>query len=400
MLLRSRSKLSGNITAGLSAMLLATAAGVVACAPVPTPQPALKVEPVPFSSLQDWPADRQAEALAAFVRSCDRWRRQADFQPIGDALPGTAGSWKAACGEAVKIPARNDQAARRFFETRFQPYLASDQGRPEGLFTGYYEAELHGSRKPDKRYRVPLLRRPDHHVTVDLGRFRNDWKGETLTGRIVDGRVVPAETRAEIENGALAGRKLELLWVDDPVDAFFLHIQGSGRVLLDDGQVVRIGYAGKNGHAYVPIGRVLAEEGAIARDEVSMQTIRSWLAAHPERMNEILSRNPSYVFFRVLEGDGPVGAAGAALTPERSLAVDPAFIPLGVPLWLETSDPLDSAQPLRRLVVAQDIGGAIKGPVRGDLFWGYGREATERAGRMKQPGRYFLLLPKASGTSP
>jgi len=194
--------------------------------------------------------------------------------------------------------------------------------------------------------------------------------------------------------GALAHRGLELLWVDSAVDAFFLHIQGSGRVAMADGGMVRVGYAAGNGRPYRAIGRDLVENGAIAADRVSMQTIRAWLAAHPNAAEAMMARNRSFVFFRVLHGDGPIGALGVALVPGRSLAVDRRFIPLGLPVWLDATDPLSAAIRLRRLMVAQDSGGAIRGPVRGDVFWGHGAKAASRAGRMKSRGRYFLLLPR------
>ncbi len=229
---------------------------------------------------------------------------------------------------------------------------------------------------------------------VELGLFRPAWRGERIGGRVEAGQLKPYATRAEIERGALAKRDLELFWVDDPVDAFFLHIQGSGRIRLPDGAVARIGYDGQNGRPYVPIGRILAERGALARDDVSMQTIRAWLAAQPGEAAALMDENPSYVFFRELTGEGPVGAQGVVLTAGRSLAVDRTFLPLGVPLWLDLDDPKEGNGKLRRLVVAQDTGGAIRGPVRGDLFWGFGPEAAERAGMMKDRGTYYLLLPR------
>jgi membrane-bound lytic murein transglycosylase A len=219
------------------------------------------------------------------------------------------------------------------------------------------------------------------------------------------GRFRPYWDRKEIERGALAGRSLELLWVDDAVALFFLQIQGSGRVTLPDGTFVRVGYDGQNGHDYTAIGRILIERGELTKEAVSLQSIRAWLAAHPERAEELLHQNRSFVFFRVLGGGAPEGASGVELTPGRSLAVDDAFLPYGVPLFLDSTTPaiaeLGRAEaPLRRLVVAQDTGGAIVGPVRGDLFFGPGREAEELAGRMKQPLRYWLLLPKSAGTAP
>ena len=197
----------------------------------------------------------------------------------------------------------------------------------------------------------------------------------------------------EIDAGALAGRGLELLWAADPVDAFFLHVQGSGRVIFPDGRVQRVGFAGSNGHSFYAIGRALIEEGIVSREESSMQKIRDWLRANPDKAREVMQRNARYIFFRTIDGDGPIGAQGVPLTPGRSLAVDSSLLPLGVPLWLDTTWPATD-KPLRRLMVAQDVGSAIKGAVRGDFFWGSGEPALEQAGRMKQTGRYYLLLPK------
>jgi membrane-bound lytic murein transglycosylase A len=202
-------------------------------------------------------------------------------------------------------------------------------------------------------------------------------------------------TRAEIEDGALAGRGLELLWVDDPVDAFFLQIQGSGRVRLSGGSTVRVGYDGQNGHPYVAVGRLLIERGVISRDKLTMAAIRAWMKQYPEAGATLRRENPSYVFFREISGDGPIGAEGAALTPERSIAVDRAFIGLGIPIWLEADERFAAAESVRRLVVAQDTGGAIKGPVRGDVFWGTGNAAADRAGVMNARGGYYLLLPRS-----
>jgi membrane-bound lytic murein transglycosylase A len=205
--------------------------------------------------------------------------------------------------------------------------------------------------------------------------------------------VVPYYSRSDIEAGRAPAGGRELLYAEDAVELFFLHIQGSGRVLLEDGRAVRVGFAGKNGRPYYAIGRELIRRGALDEEHMSMQTIRAWLADHPDEAAAVIAMNPSYVFFRELDGPGPIGAQNIVLTPGRSLAVDPAFIALGVPLWLETEEPLSGAS-LRRLVVAQDTGGAIKGPVRGDLFWGTGAAAGERAGAMKAEGRYYLLIPK------
>jgi membrane-bound lytic murein transglycosylase A len=275
------------------------------------------------------------------------------------------------CGAAAALPPQDTAAARRFFETSFTPLSVADYGTSEGLFTGYYEIELNGSRRQRGRYQTPIYRRP------------------------AEPGIAARYSRAEIENGALAGRGLELFWIDDPIDAFFLEIQGSGRVRLRNGGTARVGYDGQNGQPYVPVGRLLVERGVIPRSEASMMTIRDWMDQHPEAGAALRRENPSYVFFRELSGDGPIGAEGVVLTAERSLAIDRAFIALGIPIWIEADERFASADPVRQLVIAQDTGGAIKGPVRGDLFWGTGNAAALRAGVMNAHGRYYLLVPRS-----
>lgn len=361
----------------------------------PPPPSRLILKPVSYDELIDWGLDDQSGALMALRQTCDRFDGFKDDRGVGpDSLAGTIADWRPICSAAAEAD-ETETAARRLFEVWFDPFLAADNEDTEGLFTGYYEAELHGSRTRGGNYQTPIYARPNDMVTANLGDFREEWKGKTLVGRVVDGRLRPFPARAEIEAGALEGEGLELLWVDDPIDAFFLHIQGSGRVAMNDGQIVRLGYAGQNGHAYVAIGRELIARGAIPREHMSMQAIRGWLENNPGEAADLMATNPSFVFFRELTKPGPIGAQGVPLTPGRSLAVDLKFIPLGVPLWLDTTDPLSPEKPLRRLVVAQDTGGAIKGPVRGDLFWGFGDDAATRAGTMKQSGRYYLLLPKS-----
>jgi membrane-bound lytic murein transglycosylase A len=360
--------------------------------PPAPPAPRLTLNAVGFGELPGWAADRQSDAVDALARSCRRLTSQPKDRSLG--IAGTVGDWVAPCSALAQVPAGDDAAARAWMEAWFQPYAAGNNGEAEGLFTGYYEAELHGARQSGGRYTVPLYRRPDDLVMVDLGEFRDELKGQRIAGRVVEGRLRPYEDRAAIESGALRGRGLEMLWVDDPVDAFFLQIQGSGRVMLEDGTSLRIGYAGQNGHPYVAIGRELIARGALTREAVSMPAIRDWLRANPQEADAVMNRNPSFVFFRELDGDGPVGAQGVALTPGRSLAVDRSFVPYGVPIWLDAEDPVDGEVRVQRLLVAQDTGGAIRGPVRGDVFWGHGPEAEHRAGLMKSRGRYFLLLPK------
>lgn len=373
----------------------------------PPPAPAApaglaRFERVAFTDLAGWDADDQSAALSAFQISCRIiLRRPPDALLDRSGRFGTVGHWRDLCGAAVDLPLDDAGAARGFFERHFNAWqVMKPDGDVRGLFTGYYEPELAGALNPDTRHDVPLYRLPDDLVVADLGAFDQSLDGRRIVGRVSDGgRLEPYYDRAAIADGALDDRGLELLWVDDPVDAFFLQIQGSGRVRLPDGQVLRVGYAGANGRPYRSIGKVLIDLGEMNPEEVSLQTLRAWLAAHPDRMAEILDQNPSYVFFRLLEDDGPLGAMGAVLTPGRSLAVDRAALPLGAPVWLDTTYPDGvgsiGGTPLRRLMVAQDTGGAIKGAVRGDVFWGPGDFAELVAGRMKQPGGYTLLLPLA-----
>lgn len=361
----------------------------------PPPPPRLVLTAVGYDRLTDWRLDDQSGALTALRKTCARFDGFKDDRSVGPgSLAGTIADWRPICSAAAEVDETETAAARQFFEDWFDPFLAADNDNAEGLFTGYYEAELHGSRTREGAYQTPIYARPKDMVTADLGRFRTEWKGQTLVGRVVGGRLIPFPPRAEIEAGALDGEDLEILWVDNPIGAFFLHIQGSGRVAMNDGQTVRLGYAGQNGHAYVAIGRELIERGAVPRDQMSMQAIWGWLEDNPDEAPDLMASNPSFVFFRELKKPGPIGAQGVPLTPGRSLAVDLNFVPLGVPVWLDTTDPLSPDTPLRRLVVAQDTGGAIKGPVRGDLFWGFGDEAAAKAGPMKQTGHYYLLLPK------
>jgi len=365
----------------------------------------LVLSPASFDDLPGWKDDDPASALPAFLRSCRHLtavRPRAGPRDAGSF--GTAADWQAACAQAERVPRGSSGAARAFFESSFAPLAVSNHGEPEGLFTGYYEPDLYGSRRRHGRFTVPLYARPPELVTVDLGRFRPDWKGRRIAGRLAGGALEPFPDRAAIAGGALAGRGLEIVWVDDPIDAFFLEIQGSGRVELEEGGALRLGFAAQNGHPYTPIGRELVTRGALKKDEVSLQSIRRWLADHPQSAPEVMARNASYVFFEREAGDGPIGSAGVVLTPGRSLAVDTAFLPLGIPLWLAGTVPSPAAAapdgPLRRLLVAQDTGGAIRGPVRGDVFWGHGEEAASVAGRMKSAGRLWVFVPKRAGARP
>lgn len=342
------------------------------------------LRPVTFAALPDWKSDDQREALPAFLSSCIVMIRRPD--------------WKSACAAAANLDASNENGVRQFFETYFQPYRVSNpDGSLAGTVTGYYEPLLHGSRKRGGKYQTPLHRAPDDILTIDVTNVFPELKGQRVRGRLVGDKVLAYPSRAELsQSNALAGK--EIVWVDDPIDAFFLQVQGSGRVQLDDAKdQVRIAYADQNGHPYKSIGRYLIDKGELTLDQASAQGIKAWLKANPKRQQELLNANPSYIFFKeekVIDPSiGPKGAMGVPLTPQRSIAVDPQFIPLGAPVFLSATLP-SSKTPLRRLVMAQDTGSAIKNPVRADFFWGFGAAAGEQAGRMKQRGEMWVLLPK------
>jgi len=337
---------------------------------------------VEWKNLPGWNDDRHAEAWPALLQSCKVKRK-------------AAAPWPALCSAADALGEPDNAGARNFFEHWFRAHrVLGAWGRSRGLITGYYEPLLQGSLKPSPAFPVALYRRPPDLITVDLADLYPELAGKRVRGRLTGQKLVPYYSRADINAAAapLAGN--ELLWVNDPVAAFFLQIQGSGRVTLTDGRVVGVGYADQNGYPYTAIGRQLVEMGEMELNDVNLFTLRAWLRSHPQRATELLNRNASYVFFelRGTPADGPIGSLNVPLTAERSLAVDRKVIPLGIPVWLDTSLP-DDSRPYRRLLLAQDTGGAISGPVRADLFFGHGDRAEEYAGRMKQEGRLFALLP-------
>jgi membrane-bound lytic murein transglycosylase A len=383
---------------------LAAVLALLGCAEEKKPPEAeLTLTAVDFEDLPGWNEDDPAEALAAFLRSCRRWADRTPDKAVGGKgdFAGTIQDWQPVCTQATRTASTPD-AARKLFETSLVPFAVADRGERDGLFTGYYEPLLQGARAPDGTHRYPLYRRPPDLVSVDLGQFDPELEGRRIGGRVEKGRLIPYADRSAIDGGALAGRGLELLWVDDPVDRFFLEIQGSGQVRLADGSTVRVGFADQNGRRYRAIGKDLTEIGAIPRDRVSMQAIRAWLKANPDQAPAMMAKNPSYVFFTeqkdLARAPGPSGAQGVPLTPGRSLAVDRKFLPLGAPVWLDTTAPYpEGERPFRRLMVAQDTGGAIRGPVRGDVFWGAGPRAEHLAGHMKSKGRLFILLPRTLG---
>jgi membrane-bound lytic murein transglycosylase A len=304
-------------------------------------------------------------------------------------------SWKRVCDLARLVDGKAGYDPRQFFEQNLQPYaVVAADATVTGMVTGYYEPLLRGSRRRTKGFEQPVRGVPDDLLTIDLSALYPEMKGKRVRGRLEGNKVLPYWSRAEIE---ARGDKLPskaLLYVDDPVELFFLQVQGSGRVKLADGSMTRLNYGDQNGHPYQSIGRLLVERGELKLEEASMQGIQAWARANPARLADLLNANPSYVFFRELpnSNEGPIGALGVPLTAERSIAVDPRSVPLGAPVFLATTRP-NSTKAMNRLVMAQDTGGAIKGAVRADFFWGFGKEAGEQAGRMKQSGRIWVLLP-------
>ena len=357
---------------------------------VETQPPAKPLQQATWSDLPGWNEDDPAAAWPGFLQSC-RGMAGKPYWPL----------WSAVCEEAKSVPAKDGKAIRSFFETRMEPFLMTNaDGSTSGMITGYYEPLLRGSRRQTTQYSQPVLGVPSDLLTIDLSEVAPELKNMRLRGRLQGNKVVPYYSRAEIIGKELEKSSPEkvLLWVDDAVELFFLQIQGSGRIKLPDGNMVRLGYADQNGHPYKAIGRVLADRGELPIEQASMQGIQAWARANPDKLNDILNTNPSYVFFREMPGkgnsqEGPLGALGLPLTPERSIAVDPRNIPLGAPVFLATTRP-NSTEPLNRLMLAQDTGGAIRGVVRADFFWGFGASAGAQAGRMKQQGKMWVLLPK------
>ena len=329
--------------------------------------------------------DDLSNAWGAWLQSCSTLQNKAPWQPACQAA--------IAMTSAGKVP--DNRTITAYIKQYFTVYQATNvDGTDTGLITGYYEPLLRGSRFKTERYRYPLYGKPSDLITVDLSSLHPELRHKRVRGRLVGDRVIPYYDRREIEeNAPLAGQ--EILWVDDIIDLFFLQIQGSGLVRLENGEEVHVGYADQNGQAYHSIGRILIEQGELSRDKASMQGIKNWARNNPQKLRDLLYSNPSYVFFRELPPGlpGPLGALGVPITAERSVAVDPKFIPLGAPIFLATTYP-NSSKPLNRLMLAQDTGGAIKGGVRADFFWGAGAEAGKKAGAMKQRGRIWVLLPK------
>lgn len=365
--------------------------------------PPFTLSRVSFGDLPGWATAEPARAYDAFALSCAKILLRAETAPANGAerfehervatLSGAAGDWRRPCAVATSAEGIGDPAARAFFEEHFVPVEISAQ---DTLFTGYFEPTYEARLGPEPPYTAPVLGVPDDLVTADLSAFSDDFAGRSIVGRLEGDRFVPYADAAQISD---APPRADVLAYADPNDLLFLQIQGSGRLAFPDGSVLRAGYAGKNGRAYVPVGRTLVRDGAMELHDVSMQSIRAWLADAPaEEAARVRHSNPSYVFFRPLDlpdpQGGPIGAQGVQLTDGVSLAVDRRFHAMGLPVWLMTQETDDNPS-IARLFIAQDTGGAIRGPVRGDVFFGAGEEAADLAGTMNAPGRMVMLLPRA-----
>jgi membrane-bound lytic murein transglycosylase A len=365
-----------------------------------------RLTPIQYSELPGWSEDSLQEAWPAWLRNCQAMARKGE-------------PFVSLCRDSLQVSASDPGAVRRFFEERFVPHRLSeampasaksvDSAGPQQLITGYYEPIVRGARSPGGPYQTPLYRAPPDLITVSLGHQYPELRNLRLRGRIVKtpqgDQLMPYPSRAEIDRGGLL-KGLEIAWLEDPIEAFFLQVQGSGKVVLDNGQVMRLGYANQNGHPYKSIGRWLVEQGELTLAQASMQGIKNWVAANPQRRQELLHQNPSVVFFRELPAsqdptEGPLGSLGVPLTAGRSLAVDPRYVALGLPVFLRTEIPVRDAtsgtyrpRPVARLMMAQDTGSAITGIHRGDFYFGSGTEAGESAGRMRYRGEMAVLLPR------
>jgi membrane-bound lytic murein transglycosylase A len=364
----------------------------------------LTFEPVSFCDLPSWAQDDHAAAFRAFRNTCELSTGVGNGNHAAGGVAPLLALANASESDKLSRGRLTRAAARAFFETYFTPHRVLHVG-PRGLLTGYYEPVLNGTRKPEGRFRYPIYRRPPDLVNLIEESMRGA-EGMTLThARRTKNGLQPYPTRAEIESGALKGRGLELVYVTDPVAAFFMHIQGSGRIRLPDGTTIRLSYDGKNGHPYSSIGRHLIETGQLAADRVSLQRLAEWLKADPDRGQKVMWHNASFVFFRELEGvqaKAPLGVFDVPLTPGRSLAVDASVHAIGTPIYVSAPTLLHALPggPWHRLMIAQDVGSAIKGPERGDIFFGSGRAAGRRAGATKHAGNFFVLLPRASVAAP
>lgn len=366
-----------------------------------------------FSKLEGWNNDNLLEAFNAFKHSCKKIVNQPDEISMGgklvsaigiEPLAGIVGDWKYICKDALSADIQDNNLSKLFFQKWFLPFAISNgktdstffRGDDLGLFTGYYEPLVKGSMIKNYQYNEPLHEFPKHYIKVDLTNFFPKSNDKYIIGKINNGNLIPADTRKQIYEGALENKANVLVWLKSPIDSFFLHIQGSGVIELSNGSYVRVGYAGNNGYKYYPIGKKLIELGHISKEKMSMQEIRKWLKLNPKKMNNLFNINKRYIFFKEIKSGFPLGSFGVPLTPGRSLAIDKRWIAMGVPVWLSAAQTKDYSKDFNfnRLMITQDTGSAIKGIVRGDIFYGNGKLASDLAGRTNHLGRYYILLPR------
>jgi membrane-bound lytic murein transglycosylase A len=357
----------------------------------------LPLQTISFHQLPGWKEADTRTSLQAFKISCKILLKKKPDSPAGSPyIPLSAKDWYPACLAAFQVNASSSAETKKFFEQWFKPVEFFNHKPAQGLFTGYYMPLVHGSLIKTDRYHVPVYTKPDDLVIVDLGMFDKGLSNRHLFGRLEKGRLLPYFTRKQINQGAISKSAPVVVWLENDIDRFFLEIEGSGLVALPDGSTILLGYTAQNGKPYTAIAHVLIEKGVMTRENASMQGIREYLESHPEESEQIMNQNQSFVFFVKLPGHSAKGVQKIDLTPGYSLAIDRQWIPIGTPVWLDTTRPDTQDQTqhkLQRLMIAQDVGGAIRGMVRGDVFWGAGEKATEIAGKMKNPGYYWLLLP-------
>ncbi|HEY0905939.1 MAG TPA: MltA domain-containing protein [Methylophilus sp.] len=350
--------------------------------PAPPAQAYALLRPVEWDAVPGLQQENWLASWAAWLQGCEGLRQKPE--------------WRMVCVQALQVDASDAGAIASYWRQNFNVYATTQaSAEPQGLITGYYQPVLKGARTKTARYAVPLYKAPSDLITVNLANLFPELKYKRVRGRLQGQTLVPYLTRAEIEQSPSPLAGSELAWVENPVEAFFLQVQGSGVIMLENGERLPVGYADQNGHPYQSIGRLLVERGEMTASEASMQSIKNWVAQHPAQLRGLLDANPSYVFFKPLPVGlpGPLGALGVPLTAARSIAIDPLYIPLGAPVYLAATYP-NSAQPLQQLMMAQDTGGAIKGGVRADVYWGEGEAAGKLAGAMRQQGRLWVWLPK------
>ena len=355
--------------------------------------PSLTLRPVEFKDLKNWYRDDFVQALPAIKSSCEQILKENNTYMSNSEIQIPTEAYQQACKRLLNSDISTSAELRYFLDKMFSPYLVLDNNIADGKFTAYYESSIEVSRDKSKRYPYPIYSRPQDLIEMNLGDFDSRYPNHKLYGRLNKNKTkfIPYYTRAEIEKMELPAPVI--LWAKDLVDLNIMQIQGSAVAKLANGERVRLGFAGHNGRPFTGIGSILISEGLIDKNHASMSEIRKWLKLHPDIAKRELSKNERYVFHKIADSPAPVGAHNVPLTAKRSLAVDRQYIPLGSILWLETTGP--NKEPIEQLMVAQDVGGAIKGIVRGDFYWGSGDEdVLADAGRMNSIGRYYILLPK------